>query len=226
MNKKVKHFIFNPLLIILFVTAMSITAAAIFFEQPAIRVLPLYVSLVIAFLQSRINRFAHLIGGINSILYAWIYFIYKLYGLSAYAILLSFPIQIITFIKWNKNSYGESTVLKKMNKNQKIITVICFAVCWAALTVGLSLTDSSQAILDSTVSLLGVLITILTFLSFAEYTKLYVLSAAANMLLHISMVVQGDFEQVAFLIYDVFCVICMIRSVYSAKMLLEKQAAA
>ena len=62
-----------PRLILLAVTAILITVTGILFRQNFLHILPLYVSLVVGILQSRANRYACLLGGLNSILYTvWI----------------------------------------------------------------------------------------------------------------------------------------------------------
>ena len=57
-----------PRLCLMAVTAILITVTGILFHQSFIRILPLYVSLVVGVLQSRANRYASLLGGMNSIL--------------------------------------------------------------------------------------------------------------------------------------------------------------
>ena len=59
----------NGKIILMAVTAVLITVTGIIFKQSFFRILPLYVSLVIGYLQTRMSRYAPLMGGINSILY-------------------------------------------------------------------------------------------------------------------------------------------------------------
>ena len=59
--------------IMMAVTGISITVAGIVFDQSFLRILPLYVSLIISTLQTKVNRFALLLGGVNSILYGVVY---------------------------------------------------------------------------------------------------------------------------------------------------------
>lgn len=220
----IKYLKRNPLLILLFITATLITAAMIIFNQPFIRVMPLYISLIISFLQSKINRFAPLIGGFNSIIYAVIYVFYKLYGSATHALLISSTTQFITFINWNKKPYNNSTVLKKMTKKQLIFTFLGIIASLCVLCPLMSLTDTPQAFLDSATTILSTFVSVLCMLSFAEYTKLMVVSATASLLLYISMIFQGNYEQVTYFIYGVFCLICVIKSVKSAKKLLMEQS--
>lgn len=73
------------------ITAAAITAAGLWFHQNFFRILPLYVSLFVMILSAQVNRYAFLLGGLNLILYAAVYFVYGLYGMAAYALLVSFP---------------------------------------------------------------------------------------------------------------------------------------
>ena len=84
-------------------TAVLITVAGLFYQQSFLRILPLYISLVVGMLQSRVNRYSYLIGSMNSLLYGVVYFYYNLYASAFSALLFSFPIQLLTFIRWNKN---------------------------------------------------------------------------------------------------------------------------
>ena len=117
------------------ITAVLITIAGIYYKQHPLHILPLYVSLVIGALQAKANRFASLLGGINSILYAIVYLYLGLYASALYAILFSCPVQLVTFVRWNQK-YGSSTVFRKMTSKQRIVVSVSFvfsvaAVCWS-----------------------------------------------------------------------------------------------
>lgn len=83
-------------------TAVLITVAAVYFPGNGYRILPLYVSLVVMLLQTNANRMCFLVGGINSVFYAAVYFSLGLYASSLYWLLFSCPIQIITFFGGGK----------------------------------------------------------------------------------------------------------------------------
>jgi len=99
---KTKKKLIMPLL--LGAAAILITVTGIVFGQSALRILPLYISLVIGLLQSRVSRIAPLIGGINALLYAAVYLYYGLYASALYAVLVSCPMQIATFFSWRKRA--------------------------------------------------------------------------------------------------------------------------
>ena len=60
----------RPMLMLMIVTAALITATGVVFRQSLVNILPLYVSLCVGLLQSRVSRTAYLIGACNSLLYA------------------------------------------------------------------------------------------------------------------------------------------------------------
>lgn len=74
------------------ITAVGITVSGIYTRQAVLNILPLYVSLVIGMLQSRVNRFASLMGSLNSVLYGVVYIYFNLYGSALSALLFSCPI--------------------------------------------------------------------------------------------------------------------------------------
>ncbi len=106
------------------VTGILITVTGIYYKQSFLRILPLYNSLIIAMLQSRVNRYSNLFGSINSILYAAVYMYYGLLASALQAILFSFPMQLITFIRWNKNKWEKSTVLRKLTWKQRALLLV------------------------------------------------------------------------------------------------------
>ncbi|MGN1095147.1 MAG: hypothetical protein ACI4QR_02030, partial [Eubacteriales bacterium] len=60
------------------VTFFGITLCYIIYPSVFLRVLPLYISLVVMFMQSFANRYALLLGALNSVLYAVAYYIIDL----------------------------------------------------------------------------------------------------------------------------------------------------
>ena len=62
------------------ITAIVITITGILVDQSFFRILPLYISLFVSLLQARANRYAPLIGSVNSLLYAAVYYHYRLYA--------------------------------------------------------------------------------------------------------------------------------------------------
>lgn len=203
-------------------TAVLITAAGIYFHQSFLRILPLYISLVIGLLQSRINRYANLLGSINSLLYGAVYIYYNLYGSAFSAILFSFPIQLLTFIRWNKNKWEHSTVLRKLTLRQRILIIAGFAVALVAMWIILPLIGSQYVFLDSVTNLLGILIYFLTMFAFVEYTFLMVINGIIGTALYITML--GDTPEITtYLIYSVYSFICIVVAFFQARKLYDSQ---
>ncbi len=211
-----------PLLIAMALTAVLITVTGILFRQSFLRILPLYISLIVGLLQSRVNRYASLLGGINSILYALVYLHYHLYGSAIYAVLVSCPIQIITFVRWSKKPWGKSTVFRKMNWKQRVLTALGYASSLCLLLLILSFTDANYVVLDSAITLLGILNSLLMMFAFIEYTVLMIVGNVLNMSLYITMI-QDTPEQITYLIYSVYSLICILLAFFRSKKFYREQ---
>lgn len=210
------------IIILMVFTAILITIAGVYYQQSFLRILPLYVSLVISLLQTRISRFASLMGGINSLLYGAVYIYYSLYGSAFSALLFSFPIQILTFIRWNKNKWEHSTVLRKMSWKQRVIALFGFIGALAAMWILLPLIGAKYVFLDSIINLLGILIYFLTMFAFVEYTFLMIINGVISIILYITMLSDSP-EIATYLIYSVYSFICIVFAFFQAKRLYDTQ---
>ncbi len=205
-------------------TAILITVAGIYFHQSFLRILPLYISLVVGMLQSRINRYASLVGSLNSLLYGVVYFYYGLYGSVFSAVLFSFPIQLLTFIRWNKNKWEHSTVLRKLTVKQRLLLSAGFAAALIAMWIILPLIGSQYVFLDSLTNLLGIVIYFLTMFAFVEYTFLMLINGVIGIALYVTML--GDTpEMTTYLIYSVYSFICIFIAYFQARKLYASQQA-
>ena len=204
------------------VTGISITVAGIVFDQSFLRILPLYVSLIISTLQTKVNRFALLLGGVNSILYGVVYIYYKLYGAAFSALLFSCPIQLITFIRWNKNKRGNSTELRRLTVKQRILLFAGIAVLTVGMVIVLPLLGSEYVLLDSITTLLGIAIYFLTMFAFVEYTTIMLINCALTIVLYITML-EGAPDTATYLIYSVYSFICVAFAFFEARKLYAQQ---
>lgn len=212
------------ILILLAVTGILITVTGILFRQAFLRILPLYISLFVMLLNSRVSRFGPLVGGINSLLYAVVYLHYGLYASAAYAVLVSCPFQIVTFIRWSKHPYENSTVFRRMTWKQRGVTALAFAAAWLVVCFILQRLSSNYMLLDTTTSLLGVLISLLTIFAYVEYTVLSIPSILVSICLYATMM-RDTPEQITYLIYTIYAGICTLRAFFSARALYKKQCA-
>lgn len=203
-------------------TAVLITIAGIYYKQSFFRILPLYISIIIGMLQSRVNRYASLMGSINSLLYGAVYVYYNLYGSAFSAVLFSFPIQLLTFIRWNKNKWENSTVLKKLSIKHRILLTIGFLVGSAALWIILPMIGSEYVFLDSITNLIGIIIYFLTMFAYVEYTFLMLINGVIGIALYITML-EATPETATYLIYSVYSFICITFAFFEAKKLYKTQ---
>ena len=211
-----------PRLILLVITAILITVTGILFRQNFLPILPLYVSLVVGILQSRANRYACLLGGLNSILYTIVYVYLGLYASAGYAILFSFPLQIITFILWSRRKEGESTRFRRMAPLFRLFVLLGFIASSVALGFVLKAAGSSHQLLDNLSSLMGILITILTMFAFVEYTWLMLPSGILNIALNIATM-QTNPEQITYVVFSVYSMICVTIQFFCVRRLYAEQ---
>ena len=198
------------------ITFTLVVSSAIVFKLSFFKLLPLCVSLVVMFLSAKVSRYAFLLGGVNSILYAVSYFSMTLYSNAAYALAVSFPLQIITFINWHKKSTGAKTELRRLSRLQLTVSVVLFAAAWIALFFIFFFMGSSYMILDNTSTLLGIAVTILTMLRFKEYAPLQIVSGLLTLVLHISVFLDtpSQLPYVIFSLYSIICTIIAVRRIY------------
>lgn len=216
-----KHF--EPLEILLVVTMVLVTIASILVKQAMIRVLPLYVSMVISLLMSRVNRYAYLLGGINSIAYGFIALYYKIPGSAINAFCFSFPLQILSFIRWSRSAWKNTTVLKKMTLRGRILNLLLLLGGGCGYFFLIRAMGSASSLVDTIASLLGIYISILQLLKYSEYTYLMIPSGLMTISLYISLMAKGNMEQLPFLIYACFSLLCSIRAVGQIRLILKAQ---
>ena len=211
-------------LILMAITAVLVTASAVIFKPDPIMVVPYYVSLIIGVLQASANRYAPLIGGFTSILYAVVYYYLGLNGNALYALLISFPIQIVTFVRWQKNKYGSSTIFKKMSWLGRGITAIVYVLAVIGFRIVLSMMGGSQQLFDSITTLFGILISVLTMLSYVEYSYLSPINVAVSIVMYSAMVLEaGGGTKTHILIFSIYSFICVTRGMFRINKLYKEQ---
>jgi nicotinamide riboside transporter PnuC len=204
--------------VLIAITAVAITVAAVLTGCPVYRIVPLYVSLFVMYLQTKASRFSFLLGGCNAAYYAAVYAFLGLYGMALYSVLVASPIQIVTYIRWKKRAYKHSALLKRLTWKQRIMAVAVFAGVWGILYVLLSSLGSGYLVLDNTVSVIGVASNIASLLYLIEFPYVQCLSLVLNIVLYMQMV-QTDPMQWTFLIYTIYALICaLISAVYMQKL--------
>lgn len=204
------------------ITAILITVTGILFHQSPLRILPLYISLFVGAMQAKASRYASLLGGINSILYAIVYWLLGLYASAGYALFFSFPVQIATFLRWSRHRYGSSTQFRRMSTKGRIWTLIGFLVSFGVLALVLHRLGSSYQLLDNLTSLLGILISILTMFAYIEYTWLMLPSGVISICLHIATMVEYP-AQITYLLYSLYSLFCVTKQFFRVRGLYAEQ---
>lgn len=202
--------------------AVLLTVSGVIFHQSFFRILPLFISLAVMILQAKVSRYAFLVGGLNSILYAVVYFYYGLYGVAAQAFLFSFPMQIITFFNWKKNAEKDTVRFRRMKGWQYVVCIASYIAAWIGLYFILKHVGSDYAVLDNTVTLLGVFASILTVFAYIEYAWLHLSVSVMNIFLYIQ-VIPAHHDQVTYLIYGIYSLICISMHFRKARRLYKEQ---
>lgn len=208
----------------LVLTAVLVTVTGVLYHQAVFRILPLYISMVVSILQSKVNRYASLIGGLNSILYACVDWHYGLFASSASALFVSFPFQIATFILWSRRSYKHSTMLRSMSWKQRGLSAIACVLVWLAMFFTLRYMNSNYQIVDSSITLLGLLIYVLTLFAFVEYTWLMIPNCISSILLNI-IVMADKPDRITFLVFSFYSLYCNVLGFVHARRLYAEQQA-
>jgi len=211
-------------LLLMIITGILLIYTGIRYNQSFFRLLPLFNSLFIAFLQSRISRLAPLLGGLNCFLYAAVYFHYTLYGSAAYVFFVAGPVQLITFFRWRKRPFKSSTMLKKMSARTRVIAGILCVLSFFAMQAILNIFGSEYMLLDNGLTLIGILISFLTMFAYVEYTFLNVISTFMNIILYARMMASYP-EQITFLIFYVYSFLCAVKAfIYVQRLYTEQHA--
>ena len=189
--------------------AVAIVAIAVALKMQPLLVLPLLVSVIVGFLQSKVNRYCFLIGAINSVFYAVAYYMMTLYATAAYAFLVSFPLQIVTFLMWNKKTTNNRTQTRKMTARVRVILAVSMVLAWGMLYLIFRSFGSEYLIFDNTITVIGIVSTLLATMRFAEYAFIQVASSSINSVSYAIMAV-GDPTKVVWLIFSVYSVTCSL----------------
>ncbi len=208
----------------LVLTAVLVTVTGVLYHQAVFRILPLYISMVVSILQSKVNRYASLIGGLNSILYACVEWHYGLFASSASSLLVSCPFQLATFILWSRRSYKHSTMLRSMNGRQRVLATIICVLVWLAMFFTLRYMNSNYQIVDSSLTLLSLLIYVLTLFAFVEYTWLMIPNCLSCILLNIIVMVDKP-DRITFLVFSFYSLYCNVLGFIQARRLYAEQQA-
>ena len=212
----------NSKKIIIIITGIAILIAGILCKQEFFLMIPLFVSLFVMAFQSEANRTGALIGSINSLIYTAAYIYMGVYASAASALLFSFPVQLMTFFRWKKNSYKKTAIFRKMSTKLRVLCTCGFLVVWGIITAVCIHFEYEYAILDSCTFLFGLITPVLTMLAYIEYTYLWIIQSVVGVFLNIQMVVN-DPKETTYLIYGVYALYCVIGAFISVQKFYKEQ---
>lgn len=203
-----------------------VLSMVLYFEtvSDVVTALPLFISIIIMLLQSRANRYSFLLGSLNSVFYAIVYFAFELQASALSALLISLPVQMFTFIRWHKHKYKDSTVFKKMSVGIRMVSFVAGVVAVFVMMLLLKRFGSEYIILDTIASVAGIGVYILTFFSFIEYPFLQIFNGVIIGINYVIMIADGKYTLIPYLIYAVYQVICVIKgAVWVCRLYVEQQ---
>ena len=202
---------------------IAVTTAVV--GENALTTAPLYVSLLIGVLMSTANRYANLLGSINCIFYTIVYIYFGLYAQAAQALLVSCPLQMITFIRWNRRAYKSSTEFRSLGAWRLVAILGASVLAYALIMLLLNATDASYPYLDNAITVLSTAQTVLALLSFREFTWFGVPVCVLLVVLDIVMIPASPIR-IAYLIYSVHALICGVRQFISVQRIYKEQGLA
>ena len=208
--------------ILIGITGAAILVAGIVCRQEFFLMIPLFISLFVMGFQSEANRVGALCGAVNSLIYTGAYIYMGVYASAASALLFSFPVQLMTFIRWKKNAYKKTAVFKRMSNKMRIVLSAVLLVLWTVLAVLFIHLDYEYAVLDSISFILGFVVPVLTMLAYIEYTYLWIVTAVVTLLLSVQMVIV-DYKQTTYLIYAVYCFYCIVSAFINVRKFYKEQ---
>lgn len=210
----IKKFLTRKNMIIA-VTFCLILTAGILTKQNPLFMVPLFVSLIVMALQSEVNRFAFLIGGINSCIYAAVYIALGLYGTAASALLFSCPFQLVAFFSWKRKAYGKATVFKKLSTRMRVILGVASVLGFGAVQAILMCLGSNYAVLDNLSFVNGVLVNVLSVLAYIEYIYLQFAGGFLTIALNVQVMLSKPAHStyLIFSLYSLYCLAVAFRNV-------------
>ena len=138
--------------------------------------------------------------------------------------LVYFPFQLFTFILWSRRSYKQTTLLRRMTWNQRIWTTVTCAVAWFGTFIALRLANSNYQLLDSTMTIASLLISILILFAFVEYTWLMIPLGVLGVYTN-TIVMMDSLDRMPFLVFSVFSLYCQFLAFFQARRLFAEQQA-
>ena len=165
------------------VTGASILFFAILRQQSFIKTLPTMVTLLVMLLSARANRYTFLLGGLNSLVYAYVYWGTGVYFSACSAVLISFPLQMVSFFNWKKHASNKTgTNFVCLSAKKTVLVLLLLIPAWAVAYFGLgSHIKGSYPALDCYLFVASILCSVLSALRIIQSPYINAVSCVLNL---------------------------------------------
>ena len=104
------------------------------------------------------------------------------------------------------------------------VTALVFVLAVIGFRIVLSMMGGSQQLLDSMTTLFGILISVLTMLSYVEYSYLSPINVAVSIVMYSIMVLEaGGGAKLHILIFSIYSFVCVTRGMFRIDKLYKEQ---
>jgi len=174
-------------------------------QTPVIKLIPCCISIVVQFFNSSANRYAKLIGGCNCILYSIGYMMDGLWGSFLNAILISSTIQFITFARWNKNKYKQSTIYRSFSfTNKMLVYLLTIMVSIGSIAVFRIIPNSNLPICNGILFGISLSSLILIIFGYVEGMKIGVLNCIISLGMYVYITIYQDPGDIHYIFIDTY----------------------
>lgn len=195
-------------------TGILLITFGIIYKQAFIKLLPTLVSLFVMLLNSRVNRFGLLLGGINAVIYSIGYFMEKLYPSAVSAIAISGTMGIVGFVLWSKNQTTDKQVkVRKLTLKSGGLFLAGAIVAWIAFFFVYRALGTKSLVLDNTLFILALVITTMQMLRYMEMPYLNIISLLVSIVQWTILTVENT-ANITYLIYNIFSLYCVVKSIF------------
>ena len=195
------------------VVFVALLVSGILTGQLFIKMLPCFISLAVLFFSANANRFAYLLGGINSLIYCIGYYLEGLYGSVLQSVIAGFLFQILIFFRWKKHAVEKSTKLREFSWPVRIVTVAATLLASWGFSLLLNLVNGNNTVLDSMVFIVGLVGTALIYFGYVDQWIFTAICGVVSLAIW-CVRISDDIAAITYLIYSVYNLIKIAEGAY------------
>ena len=196
------------------ITAVLLIVCGITFKQHPIKLLPTLISLIVGLLSAKVSRYMFLLAGGNCVLYSIGFFMERLYPSAISALAISFPSSVISFILWSKNQTNtKEVIVRRLNRKSALLLIASVAAFWTVSYFVYKAMGTKSLILDNSIFVLGITISVMQMLRYIETPFLNLLSGIIG-IVQWSILTIENIANINYLIYQVFYFYCIALSAF------------